>query len=672
MWGTDVTGTLTLNSAVTSPVTNNSVTFTWSSANVAINGGNSSGFKANSNMTITLPAGATLTGIAKTNGNGWGSGATIYVYAGSDNTGTLIASIVTGTNSYTINSNNTGGTYYFENSTSKNAWIKSLSITYTPGDGPMVTANPSSINAAYTAINDGAIALSYSKISVTSVSVGVYSNSACTSEFTGDWINVPNNLSTPFTSLPYSLSANTGIQRTAYIKISATGSEDKSASTIIPVTQAAFTPISSISIDETASIYLENTKKLTATISPASATNKTLLWSSNNESVATVSSTGIVTAVGVGEANIRADAQDGSGQSATCTVTVAYQPSIVLDFTDNTDWSFPEGSSNIKTSTSNYTNGITITLSGGGTGNGHYWNTTGSYLLMGKSGAYLQLPAFDFDVTKIVVTGKGGASTAVKQNIFVGDEEASTETTGATGVNTYEIASEYQQAGNIYKLQVTSNHNAQITKIEIFGKVVAKVNKTAKYITYHNYNFAYIMPTGLEGIIIKNIQGTALEKETVYTAGDVVPAHEPLLIHSTESLDSDKDYTLTLTNTSNSANSNNKLKGLSSSGLTTGGSGEDKYYHLTWDGTDASTLGFYYGAAEGNAFTINSDKAYLIVSSAGILLAPSHFLIEDEVNNATIIQKIAESEKAVKFIQSGKILIMRDGVVYDALGRIVR
>ena len=54
---------------------------------------------------------------------------------GSDNTGTNIASIVMGTNSYDINSSNTGTTYYFENSTSKNAWITSLSITYTTGGG---------------------------------------------------------------------------------------------------------------------------------------------------------------------------------------------------------------------------------------------------------------------------------------------------------------------------------------------------------------------------------------------------------------------------------------------------------------------------------------------------------------------------------------------------------
>ena len=150
VWADNVTGTLALNSAQTSPVVSNNVTFTWSSANIAINGGQSSGFKANSNMTITIPEGATLVNISKTNGNNWGSSATIYVYAGSDNKGTNIASIVMGTNSYNINSSNTGTTYYFENSTSKNAWITSLSITYTTGGGTPTVVTPTFLPAGGT------------------------------------------------------------------------------------------------------------------------------------------------------------------------------------------------------------------------------------------------------------------------------------------------------------------------------------------------------------------------------------------------------------------------------------------------------------------------------------------------------------------------------------------
>ena len=60
---------------------------------------------------------------------------------------------------------------------------------------------------------------------------------------------------------------------------------------------------------------------LTATVSPANAKNKDLLWSTDNASVATVES-GIVTAVGNGTATITAATTDGSGVYATCRVTV--------------------------------------------------------------------------------------------------------------------------------------------------------------------------------------------------------------------------------------------------------------------------------------------------------------------------------------------------------------
>lgn len=128
-WGANKTGTLDMSKSQTSPVTNNGVTFTWTSANIVTSG--SSGFKNSSSMTITIPTGTTLVSISKTNhANTWGGSASISVYAGSTNSGTKIATIVTGTNSYTISSNNTGNTYFFENNSGGNAWITGLSITY--------------------------------------------------------------------------------------------------------------------------------------------------------------------------------------------------------------------------------------------------------------------------------------------------------------------------------------------------------------------------------------------------------------------------------------------------------------------------------------------------------------------------------------------------------------
>ena len=65
------------------------------------------------------------------------------------------------------------------------------------------------------------------------------------------------------------------------------------------------------------------TSTLKATITPSNAYNKAVKWTSSNEKVAKVSSSGKVTAVANGTATITCKAADGSGKKATCKVTVA-------------------------------------------------------------------------------------------------------------------------------------------------------------------------------------------------------------------------------------------------------------------------------------------------------------------------------------------------------------
>lgn len=79
----------------------------------------------------------------------------------------------------------------------------------------------------------------------------------------------------------------------------------------------------SIQLDKTnAEITEGKNLQLTATVMPEIATYKTVTWASSNEAVATVDSTGLVTAVAPGTAIITATTIDGSGLSASCAVTV--------------------------------------------------------------------------------------------------------------------------------------------------------------------------------------------------------------------------------------------------------------------------------------------------------------------------------------------------------------
>ena len=71
----------------------------------------------------------------------------------------------------------------------------------------------------------------------------------------------------------------------------------------------------------TASIAVGSTQQLNATVAPSNATNQAVTYTSSDEAVATVNSSGLVTAVGEGAATITATTADGSF-TATSTITV--------------------------------------------------------------------------------------------------------------------------------------------------------------------------------------------------------------------------------------------------------------------------------------------------------------------------------------------------------------
>ena len=86
--------------------------------------------------------------------------------------------------------------------------------------------------------------------------------------------------------------------------------------TVTPIRVSGVTLSSS-----TISMVNGNISTLTATVSPSNAANKNVTWTSSNTSVATVSSSGVVTAKSVGTTTITVTTEDGS-KKATCLVTV--------------------------------------------------------------------------------------------------------------------------------------------------------------------------------------------------------------------------------------------------------------------------------------------------------------------------------------------------------------
>lgn len=87
--------------------------------------------------------------------------------------------------------------------------------------------------------------------------------------------------------------------------------------------------ISSITIDPSAITgEVGKTHQLTASIVPENASDKTLVWSSDNSTIASVDSDGLLTLHAKGNAIIKASATDGSGMSAICAVVVDESTSI--------------------------------------------------------------------------------------------------------------------------------------------------------------------------------------------------------------------------------------------------------------------------------------------------------------------------------------------------------
>ncbi|MBR1629177.1 MAG: Ig-like domain-containing protein [Lachnospiraceae bacterium] len=81
--------------------------------------------------------------------------------------------------------------------------------------------------------------------------------------------------------------------------------------------------VTEISLNKTsASVVKNKTLQLSATVEPSDATDSSVTWESSNSSIATVSQSGLVTAKAKGSATITATANDRSGESAACKITV--------------------------------------------------------------------------------------------------------------------------------------------------------------------------------------------------------------------------------------------------------------------------------------------------------------------------------------------------------------
>jgi len=101
-------------------------------------------------------------------------------------------------------------------------------------------------------------------------------------------------------------------------------------------------PVTAIAVDKTsATVALGSTVTISPVIDPLDATNKNVLWTSDNENIATVDD-GIVTGISLGNANITVSSIDNPLMTATCEVTVVPSTGQIItvsgDITTDTKW----------------------------------------------------------------------------------------------------------------------------------------------------------------------------------------------------------------------------------------------------------------------------------------------------------------------------------------------
>jgi uncharacterized protein YjdB len=98
------------------------------------------------------------------------------------------------------------------------------------------------------------------------------------------------------------------------------------------VINAAYIPVENVRLDKTEVTLVESgTETIYAAITPSTATNQTILWSSDQPDIAVIDENGVITAISAGVTTVWAEAD---GKSASCRVTVEEQEGQTVYFTD--------------------------------------------------------------------------------------------------------------------------------------------------------------------------------------------------------------------------------------------------------------------------------------------------------------------------------------------------
>ena len=520
--------------------------------------------------------------------------------------------------------------------TAKAIRVSKLSYSYTTSGGssdPSITLGSSSIEATEAGA-DGTISVTYNNITDVVAEVQFFASDG-TTPATYDWVTAEINSSN---NVEYLVEANTGSARTAYMKVYALDDESNDVySALITISQEA----KSVAAP---AFSLNTGRYFTGTTFTLTSKGNTIYYTTDNSTPTNLSTeyTGPVAIIS-GAKTYKAIAYDTYGNSSTV---------VSRTFTGiapaNLPFSFDDGKSKIEATAGLIQSGLDSDY---GSSPKLKFNSTGDYVIL-KIDENPGTLSFD-----IVGNSYSGSSVFKVQTSANGVDYTDLDSYTTLGSTT---SKEYNSLGEsvryirwIYANK--DNGNVGLGNISLDNKL---------HISLSSYQWGTLVanvPLDFEGSTVKAYivtghSGAALTK-TQMTG--TVPANTPLLINAP--MDS---YEIPVASSSSTDVSENKLVAGTGTAISKE-AGKTKYV-LSVDGGIAA-----FKLIDTNSATVPKDKAYLLFNES-ITLAPSVIRIVDEENNATNIDAIDATEEAVKFIENGKLYILRDGVVYDALGRMVR
>lgn len=342
------------------------------------------------------------------------------------------------------------------------------------------------------------------------------------------------------------------------------------------------------------SLLIGGTEKLTATVSPSNATNKDVMWSSSNTSIATVDSNGNVSGIKVGTAVITVKTEDG-GKTATCAVTV--NPISVTGVSLNqTILTMTEGDTQTLTATITPSNATDKTVT---------WSSSNtSVATISSSGVVTTKSAGNSTIT--VTTNDGGkkatCSVAVKEKtVSVTGVSLDKTSLSMTEGDTYTLTATVSPSNATNKSVTWSSSSTSVATVSGSGVVTAKAagSATITVTTVDGGKTATCSVTVQAKTVA--VTGVSLDKTTLsMTVGDT----QTLTATITPSNATDKSVTWSSSNTS--------VAMVSSSGVVTAkAAGSAMITVTTNDGAKKATCSVTVNAATVPVTGVSLDKTSL-------------------------------------------------------------